>query len=158
MRALGGYLAGFTLAAGAALADCSDDHVSVFGDWGKARFTVSVADDASERSQGLMNVPEMGTMSGMLFAYGAPVHATFWMRNTLIPLDMLFADSRGTITHIHENAIPLDETVIDGGRNVSYVLEVNGGMTARLGISVGDSLQHPLFGELAAIPCEKSDF
>jgi uncharacterized membrane protein (UPF0127 family) len=75
------------------------------------------------------------------------------MRNTLIPLDMLFADPTGRITHIHENAIPLDPTSIPGGENIQYVLEINGGMAARLGIAEGDVLQHPRLGPDAAAPC-----
>ena len=135
-------------------AACSDDIVTVKGDFGTARFTVEVADTDAERGQGLMNVQQMGTLEGMLFIYDVPVTASFWMRNTLIPLDMLFADPTGTITHIHENAIPLDETPILGGRGVQYVLEINGGMSGRLGVSVGDVLQHPGLGDAASLPCK----
>jgi len=140
--------------AGHANASCADDRVTVTGDWGRANFAVSVADDASERSQGLMNVSEMATMSGMLFVYPNAQRATFWMRNTLIGLDMIFAGPDGAILSIHENAVPLDETVIDGGGGVQYVLEVNAGMVARLGINIGDSLQHPAFGVGAIVPCD----
>ena len=135
-------------------AACSDDVVTISGDFGLARFQVDVADTDAERGQGLMNVPHMGTLEGMLFVYDVPVTASFWMRNTLIPLDMLFADPSGTVTHIHENAIPLDETPISGGRGVQYVLEINGGLSERLGLSVGDVLQHPAFGEAASLPCD----
>ncbi|WP_368183634.1 DUF192 domain-containing protein [Aestuariibius sp. HNIBRBA575] len=126
-----------------ALPVCDIEHVTVRGAFGRARFAIDLADDDQERSQGLMHVDHMPTMSGMLFVYDAPRHATFWMRNTLIPLDMIFADASGRVTHIHNNAIPLDDTVIDGGRDVQYVLEINGGMSSRLGISVGDRLHHP---------------
>jgi uncharacterized membrane protein (UPF0127 family) len=67
---------------------------------------------------------------------------------------MLFADPTGRITRIHENAVPLDETSIDGGEGVQFVLEINGGLAARLGIEEGDVMQHPAFGEVAAAPCE----
>lgn len=136
-------------------AACRDTRVTVHGDWGRANFTVDVADDNAERSQGLMFVEEMGVMQGMLFVYEAPRPANFWMRNTLIPLDMLFARADGTITALHENAIPLDETGIDGGDNVSFVLEINGGMAARLGIEVGDILQHPAITEDAVMGCDE---
>jgi uncharacterized membrane protein (UPF0127 family) len=76
------------------------------------------------------------------------------MRNTLIPLDMLFADPTGRITRIHPKAVPLDETTIDGGEGVQYVLEINGGLATRLGIAEGDVMQHPMFGPEAAAPCE----
>jgi hypothetical protein len=75
------------------------------------------------------------------------------MRNTLIGLDMIFVGPDGAILSIHENAVPLDETVINGGDGVQYVLGVNAGMVARLGINIGDSLQHPAFGAGAIVPC-----
>ncbi|MEM9970174.1 MAG: DUF192 domain-containing protein [Pseudomonadota bacterium] len=132
---------------------CSGDKVDLRGDWGQARFTVDVADEPAERSQGLMNVPSMPAGTGMLFVYDRPQRATFWMRNTLIPLDMIFADETGTVTHVHENAIPLDETTIDGGVGVKFVLEINGGLAGRFGIDVGTELRHPAI-ESAAWPCE----
>ena len=148
---LGGLLA---LVAQGAAALCSEDRVTVMGDFGQARFAVTVADDNEERARGLMDVAEMPTMTGMLFVYDTPQHATFWMRNTLIGLDMLFVGPDGTILNIHENAIPMDETVIDGGFGVRYVLEINGGMAHRLNIKVGDVLQHPAIKEGAISPCE----
>ena len=59
---------------------------------------------------------------------------------------MVFAGPDGTILAIHENAVPMDETVIDGGQGVQFVLEVNAGLTRRLGIKTGDILQHPSLG------------
>ena len=137
-----------------AWATCADDVVRVQGDFGQARFRVELADEPQERARGLMFVEEMPVMDGMLFVYDAPQVATFWMRNTLIPLDMIFVGEDGVITHIHENAIPLDETTINGGDDVLAVLEINGGLAARLGIEAGDVLQHPAFGADAALPCE----
>ena len=139
--------------ASTAAAECRDDRVTVQGRFGEARFTVQVADDPAERSQGLMNVEELGTLEGMLFVYEQPQPVSFWMHNTLIPLDMIFAGPDGTITAIHENAIPLDRTSIPGGEDVQFVLEVNGGLTERLGLKVGDTIQHPAIGEGAALPC-----
>jgi len=115
---------------------------------------VSLADEPAERSKGLMYVESMPTMGGMLFVYEEPQHARFWMRNTLIPLDMIFVDSSGRITNLHSNAIPLDETVIDGGPGVRFVLEINGGMSGRLGIKTGDFLQHPAITENPVLPCD----
>ena len=139
--------------AGAAAAQCAPDVVTVKGDFGQARFTVAVADDNAERAQGLMNVPQMPTMSGMLFVYDAPQVASFWMRNTLIPLDMIFASADGTVRSIHARAVPLDETPIFGGDDIQYVLEINGGLAARLGLAPGDVMQHPAIGPDAALPC-----
>ena len=150
MKAVAALLA---LIAAPAVAECRDDTVSVVGEFGRAAFRVAVADDPQERAQGLMFVEEMGRFEGMLFVYETPQHATFWMRNTLIPLDMLFADETGTVTHIHENAVPLDESTIDGGRGVRFVLEINGGMAEMLGMDTGATLQHPSIGAAAALPC-----
>jgi uncharacterized membrane protein (UPF0127 family) len=143
-----------SLLAQAATAECVPNHVIVNGTFGTARFQVEVADDAQERAKGLMFVEDMPTLSGMLFVYEQPQHATFWMRNTLIPLDMIFVDETGVITAIHPNAVPRDETTIDGGQGVLAVLEINGGMAHRLGIAPGDMLQHPAFGSDAALPCD----
>jgi uncharacterized membrane protein (UPF0127 family) len=144
-----------SMVASVGAAACRDDRVTVHGDWGRANFAVTVADDNAERSQGLMFVEQMGTLEGMLFIYETPRRASFWMRNTLIPLDMLVAGPDGPGLSIHENAIPLNETNIPGGDGVQFVLEINGGLSARLGIEVGDILQHPGIGDGAAMPCEE---
>ncbi|QUJ77828.1 DUF192 domain-containing protein [Sulfitobacter albidus] len=126
---------------------CAPERVTIRGDFGAAVFTVDVVADPASRAQGLMHVEQMSLSRGMLFIYERPERLSFWMRNTLIPLDMLFLDSDGVIRHIHENAIPLDETPISGGPDpLLGVLEINGGLAARLGISVGDRLEHGAFG------------
>ena len=89
----------------------------------------------------------------MLFVYPRPQFAAFWMKNTLIPLDMLFIDERGRAKAIHSNAIPGDETLIPGGNGVLAVLEINGGLAKALGIGVGAEMRHPIFGEAAHWPC-----
>ena len=151
--ALALLLAGLGAGGAAAQALCADDRVTVIGDWGQARFTVTVADDPRERAQGLMFVESLPTLGGMLFVYEEPQRASFWMRNTLIPLDMIFAGSDGVVKHVHENAVPLDETSIPGGDDIQFVLEINGGMSGQLGIEPGDVLQHPAIGEAAVAPC-----
>ncbi len=143
------------LATGKASAACRDDLVTVSGDWGQANFSVEVADDAQERARGLMFVESLPTLSGMLFVYERPQSVSFWMKNTLIPLDMLFVSPAGEILALHENAVPQDTTPIPGGDGVQMVLEINGGMSARLGIGVGDALQHPAFGPDAILPCSE---
>ncbi|NBD31335.1 MAG: DUF192 domain-containing protein [Alphaproteobacteria bacterium] len=139
--------------AGPAGAGCSEGAVSIRGDWGTARFTVKVADTPSEQSRGLMFVEDLPTMSGMLFVYPRPQPTSFWMRNTLIPLDMLFFDETGTLTRLHAMAQPLDETPIPGGDAVQFVLEINGGLANRLGIAPGNVMRHPSVGAAAAWPC-----
>ncbi|QIE42602.1 DUF192 domain-containing protein [Rhodobacteraceae bacterium SC52] len=141
-------------AAGPVLAECAPDRVDLRGDWGTARFSVEVADTADERSQGLMHRESMPRGAGMLFVYDKEQSVSFWMRNTLIPLDMIFADSAGIVRRVHENAIPLDETGIRGGSNIQYVLEINGGLSARFGINPGTELRHIALGDGAAWPCE----
>ena len=145
----------FVVLPGAAFAACSENRVDLRGDWGQAGFTVEIAADVAERAQGLMNRESLPRSAGMLFVYEAPQRAVFWMRNTLIPLDMIFLDETGTVTHIHENAIPLDETGIDGGEGVVAVLEINGGLARAIGIDVGSELRHPgLDQSAAAWPCD----
>jgi len=146
-RHLGGAAALSLLPLGAFAQDiCQDDTVSLRGDGGQARFNVEIADDPDEQAQGLMHREELAASAGMLFVYPAPQTAQYWMRNTLIPLDMLFVDAQGIVQHIHHQAIPLDETPIFGGDQVLAVLEINGGMAKKLGITEGSALRHPAFG------------
>lgn len=141
-----GLVAGFMISLPAQSEDaCDQDSLLIRGDFGQARFSVEVADTEAERAQGLMNRSHMPSSAGMLFIYETTRSASFWMRNTLIPLDMLFADEHGVIQHIHSNAIPLDETPIFGGKNVRYVLEINGGLASAMGISVGSEMRHKSF-------------
>jgi len=143
------------LLAGSASAACNDTRVEIRGDFGSARFTVEIADDPQERAIGLMNRPDMARGAGMLFIYERPQMVSFWMENTLIPLDMLFIDERGVIVRIHENAVPLDRTAIPGTPDTLAVLEINGGLARQLGIEEGDLLRNPqLPQELAAWSCE----
>ena len=140
-----------------AAAECREDRVDLRGDWGSARFTVEVADEPDERSRGLMFVESMPRSQGMLFLYEAPHTAMFWMKNTLIPLDMIFVGEDGVVKHIHHEAQPLDTTTIPGGPGVLAVLEINGGMARDLGIDVGSELRHPgLDPSIAAWPCPDS--
>jgi uncharacterized protein len=147
-------VAGLVLLCGPAWGACRVDVVELQGAGGKARFTVEVADDAEERALGLMNRPKMAMGAGMLFVYPSPKKAGFWMKNTLIPLDMIFVDATGTVTRVHENAVPLDTTSIDGGDGVKVVLEINGGLAGRMGIAPGTVLRHPSLDQtIAAWAC-----
>lgn len=109
-------------------------------------FYVDVADTPPKIIRGLMNRESMPEMAGMLFSFALEKQRNFWMRNTLIPLDMLFIKADGTIHHIHENAIPHDETSISSQGPVLNVVEINGGMSRKLGIEKGDVVHHPVFG------------
>jgi len=120
----------------------------------RLRFAVEVADDAAERSRGLMFRDSLPRFGGMLFVYEQPQPVAFWMKNTLIPLDMLFFDASGRLTDLHENAVPGDMTAIPGGDAVQFVLEIKGGAAAELGIAPGAELRHPAIDpRLAAWAC-----
>jgi uncharacterized membrane protein (UPF0127 family) len=138
-------------AGGAAFAGCAPGTIELRGAAGVQRFSVEIADSEAEREQGLMNRQKMPSSAGMLFVYPAPKHPYFWMKNTLIPLDMIFVDPSGRVTRVHSNAIPLDETPIDGGAGVMFVLEINGGLAKRLGIAEGDALRSPLVDQADAV-------
>lgn len=142
------------LAAHPVLAECTPDRVDLRGPWGQAEFKVEIADTSGERAQGLMNREVMPRDAGMLFVYDRPQSVSFWMRNTLIPLDMIFADANGTVTRVHDRAVPLDETPIPGGPDVLLVLEINGGLADAFGIEPGTELRHPALGAQAAWPCD----
>jgi Uncharacterized conserved protein len=154
----GGVLAGIValgLAVPALASECREDQVQLRSPQGTAAFTVEIADTDAERALGLMHRQSMPRFSGMLFVFERPQRAVFWMENTLIPLDMLFLDAHGVVQSVHENAIPLDRTGIDGGEGILYVLEINGGMAARLHLEPGAELRHPAIApSLAAWPCE----
>lgn len=148
----------FQFGAAAVFADCNPAHVHLRWDGGQAEFRVEIADDAAERNRGLMYREDMPRFTGMLFVYPAPDSVSFWMENTLIPLDMVFLDATGRVVKIHPNAIPLDRTAIFGGDSVQYVLEVNGGMAADLGMKEGAQMRHPAIDPArAAWSCEESE-
>ena len=92
----------------------------------------------------------------MLFVYPMSKREVgFWMQNTLIPLDMIFMDAAGTVVKVHENAVPLDRTVIRSDFPTQFVLEINGGLADQLGIAPGAELRHPAIeADTAAWPCE----
>lgn len=137
-----------------ASAACAPDRVSLSGPQGEAFFTVEIADDPEERSQGLMFRDSMPSSTGMLFVYERPQRVSFWMKNTLIPLDMIFVNERGIVEHVHENAVPGDLTPIPGGDNILVVLEINGGLARKLGIAPGAKMRHEVFDQtIAAWPC-----
>lgn len=147
----------WSLGSGPALAktSCAPDRVDLRWPGGGESFAVEVADDAAERARGLMFRESLDPGAGMLFVYESPRRAQFWMKNTLIPLDMVFADAAGRVTRVHSNAIPGDLTPIDGGEGVVFVLEINGGLAGRLGIAPGAELRHPAIPAATAVwPCD----
>lgn len=140
-------------AEGGGVSACSPDTLFLRGPAGESRFTIDLATTPEERNQGLMFVEKMPTSRGMLFVYEQPQRVAFWMKNTLIPLDMIFADEHGVVQNVRANAVPGDLTPIPGEGQIQYVLEINGGLAAMLHIGPGTALRHPLIQD-AAWPCE----
>ena len=155
---LSGLVISFSFLCTAAIADCRVDSAQLRGDWGEVRFAVEVADDARERQQGLMHRLEMPMSAGMLFVYHQTRVVSFWMKNTLISLDMIFLDETGRVVKIHPRAIPRDLTSISSDVPARYVLEINGGLARAIGITVGSELRHPsVLQHLAVWPCRDSE-
>jgi uncharacterized membrane protein (UPF0127 family) len=110
------------------------------------KFEVDLATNDAERSRGLMFRKQLGAYEGMLFDFYQEMPVSFWMKNTLIPLDMVFIAADGMIRHVHANAVPLSTDTIPSRFPVRAVLEINGGSAALLGIKPGDKVRHPIFG------------
>jgi uncharacterized membrane protein (UPF0127 family) len=136
-------VAPWALASGAGAADCAPEHADIRDSDATLRFQVEVRDTAEERAEGLMHRESLPRFSGMLFVYERPQPVAFWMKNTLIPLDMLFFDAEGRLVRVKSEAEPLDETPVVGGDAIQYVLELNGGLAEELGIELGAELRHP---------------
>lgn len=105
---------------------------------GLRHYRVELADDPDEQTRGLMFRTALPRDGGMIFPFPRPQRATFWMKNTLIPLDLIFIRSDGTIARVAANATPLSLDLIDAGEPVAAVLEIRGGGAAEDGIASGD--------------------
>jgi len=101
-------------------------------------FTVELALTPPQLELGLMYRDKMPADHGMLFDFGTSRPVMMWMKNTMLPLDMLFLDQKGVVTHIQENAVPYSEAIINSGGPVAYVIELNAGVVKKLGLAVGD--------------------
>ena len=112
---------------------------------GPHAFQVEIAKDDASRERGLMDRRYMAPNHGMLFEFDRDAPATFWMKNTYIPLDMIFIARTGVVMHIVASAEPLSERVIPSGGPCAAVLELNGGTAAAIGLKVGDKVRHPFF-------------
>lgn len=112
---------------------------------GPQRFNIELAISMAEQEQGLQFRKELAPDYGMLFDFGDEEKVSFWMKNTFVPLDMIFIRGDGTIARIAENAVPLSLDSVPSGEPVRAVLEVIGGTSKRLGIAPGDRVVHPIF-------------
>jgi hypothetical protein len=147
MRALrwtGLVLLGFLLAAGAARA-AGQSTLEIVSKTGVHVFAVETAATDEQREKGLMFRKSLPEGQGMLFDFHQEGPVSFWMRNTYIPLDMIFIRADGRILRIVENAEPLSERMIPSGGPVLAVLEVIGGTARKLGLATGDRVAHPIF-------------
>ena len=104
-------------------------------------FTVEAARTSAEQARGLMFRTELADNMGMIFPFPEPRVASFWMKNTVIPLDIIFVRADGTIESIADNTVPYSTTPVVSGAPVAAVLELRGGLAAELGIVSGDKVQ-----------------
>jgi uncharacterized protein len=121
-------------------------HLTIVSASGPHRFIVELAETPAQMEQGLMFRRTLAPDSGMLFDFKQPTMATMWMRNTLIPLDMLFVNQQGWIVNIAQRAVPESDATIAAAAPVRAVIELNGGTAERLGIKPGDRVVYPIFG------------
>jgi uncharacterized protein len=121
------------------------DSLEIVTSTGRHAFQVEIADNDATREHGLMDRRYMAPDHGMLFEFDRAEPVAFWMKNTYIPLDMIFIAPSGVVTHIAANAEPLSERVIPSGGPSVAVLEVDGGVAASIGLKVGDKVRHPFF-------------
>jgi uncharacterized membrane protein (UPF0127 family) len=143
----------FLLAAGSACGQSEDDGVKfersslVIVTGGRdIKFDIEMADTEPRREHGLMFRKQLGAYEGMLFDFFKEEQVSFWMKNTLIPLDMVFIGADGTVRHVHANATPMSTDTIPSESLVRAVLEINGGTARLLGIKPGDKVKHAIFG------------
>ncbi len=113
---------------------------------GRSNFSVELALNEAQRVQGLQGRRRLAAGTGMLFDFQGTGPVMMWMKDTYVPLDMLFIDSRGRIVNIAEHTVPLSLTAIRSAGPVRAVLELNAGTAARLGIRPGDRVLHSVFG------------
>jgi len=121
------------------------EQVVVTTDQGDVSFATEIATSDQTRARGLMFRRSMGKREAMLFHWQSPRVVSMWMRNTYIPLDMLFVTADGIIVHVQSNTVPHSLDVISAGREVSAVMEIVAGTAARLGIKPGSRLVHRFF-------------
>ena len=108
-------------------------------------FAVEMAVTPEQQAKGLMFRRELPEGRGMLFDFGQEQPTSFWMKNTYIPLDMIFIRGDGRIANIAENTVPLSEALISSGGPVRAVLEVIGSTAKKFGIAPGDRVAHAIF-------------
>lgn len=147
LRRFGALLMAVVLAGMLAACGNGEDRLVLHTASGAHAFTVEVVDTPETRAQGLMFRQELAPDAGMLFDYRREQPASFWMRNTFIPLDMIFVGTDGVVKSIHVNARPHDVTPITSGVPVQFVLEIPGGRSVEIGLEPGDRMEHVRVGK-----------
>lgn len=115
-------------------------------------FQVEIADDEQERETGLMNRDKLPTGQGMLFLFPDARERAFWMKNTHIPLDIIYISKSGEVISIQKNTMPMNETPLHSFGPAAAVLEINGGQADALGIKPGDRITHRFFEGKGPMP------
>ncbi|MDR1694198.1 MAG: DUF192 domain-containing protein [Lactobacillaceae bacterium] len=119
-----------------------ESNLAVVTENGEVRFVVQNAQEPDELMNGLMLVENMPENEGMIFDLSGIQGAAMWMKDTLIPLDMLFIDENGSVVWIYENAQPMSEDIIMSPVPFDLVLELNGGQVQKHNIKIGDKIKH----------------
>lgn len=112
---------------------------------GPHAFLVELADTPTERSKGLMHRKFMPHNQGMLFDFHVESPVMMWMKNTYIPLDMVFVSRKGVVTAVAANTVPMSEEIISSGGPAYAVIELNAGVAKEIGVKPGDEVRHPAF-------------
>ncbi len=121
------------------------DDLTIETGTGPHHVAVEVMRTREELERGLMFRRQMAADHGMLFDFGSPQPVTMWMKNTYLPLDMVFIAADGRVVSVKQNAEPLSEATIFSGGTVLGVLELNAGTAARIGVKAGDRVRDPMF-------------
>ena len=133
-------------ALGQGIVEFTQDHLSILGkDGAHHSFAIELALNPAQHEQGLMYRRTLASDAGMLFDFHAAKPISMWMKNTFIPLDMIFIGNDGHVVGIAERTIPQSLDILSSPGPVRAVLEVNGGTASRMGIKVGDLVEHPMF-------------
>ena len=122
---------------------CTDEQIDIRTGAGVSTYSIEIADDAAERAQGLMFRETMPRDHGMYFVYPTGRPVAFWMKNTPLPLDIIYINERGIVCSIAADTTPYSEEALPSGCAAQTVLELNGGEAKAAGIRVGAPVRHP---------------
>jgi len=134
------------MAAPALAAGLREERLTLVTSKGRHDIEIEIAETPEQKAKGLMFRSQLAANRGMLFPYGSPQEITMWMRNTYIPLDMVFIRADGTVHRIEARTEPLSEKIIPSRGQVVAVLELAGGVAEKLGLKAGDKVLHKTFG------------